>query len=334
MNIEKYLDVINACRFCFMCRHLSPLAIVSGKESDTPRGHALIADLVRMNHENIKNADFVESIYQADLSAACRTHCVSHYDEANLLLALRRDIVEAGAEPQAVKAFAEQLKNVSFNLYGTGSFLYYNHPLIQLHCPEIADAFNKIAPEHLVISGGDCGKALQILGYEKESQEVASLFVRAVKQAKCDTLVIPHPAVYDFIKANNLLPDMKVLTTAEYLLTLDLPSKNGTVSFIDSDFLKNYQKNNAPRRLLEKLGYTIKEFGITEEESYACGEGAMAMLQLYPENVAKLVARVAAFAERYDAGTIVTASPYTKVAIKTYAPQLKVLSLEEAVLEA
>ena len=332
MNIEKYLDVINACRFCFMCRHLSPLAIVSGKESDTPRGHALIADLVRMDKSNLKNADFVQSIYQADLSAACRTHCVSHYDETNLLLALRRDIVETGAEPQAVKDFAAQLKNPSFNLFGDGKILYYNHPLIQLHCPEIAAAFDKIAPAHQVISGADCGKALQILGYEKESQEVAKLFVKAVKQSDCDTLVVPHPAAYDFIKTNNLLPDMTVLNMAEYLLTLDLPQHKGTVSFIDSDFLKNYQKNDASRKLLEKLGYTVKDFGITQEESYACGEGAMAMLQLYPENVAKLVARVAAFAERYDAGTIVVAAPYTKFALKTYSPQLNVLSLEEAAL--
>jgi hypothetical protein len=56
----------------------------------------------------------------------------------------------------------------------------------------------------------------------------------------------------------------------------------------------------------------------------------MTMVFLYPENVAKLVERVREFAERYEAGTLVVASPYTKLALRTYAPELDVISVEEA----
>ena len=101
MNIDKYADVMASCRFCFMCRHLSATANVTFRECDTARGHALIADRVRMHPESLKDTDFIQAIYDSDLSGANRFHCDGYhagkgYDEIGLQLALRRDIVEAG----------------------------------------------------------------------------------------------------------------------------------------------------------------------------------------------------------------------------------------------
>ena len=101
MQINQFPEVMSSCRFCFMCRHLSAVGQVSGRESDTPRGRALIADRVRMHPEEIGNADFIEAIYRSDLSGANRFHCDGYhdgkgYDEVGLQLALRRDIVDAG----------------------------------------------------------------------------------------------------------------------------------------------------------------------------------------------------------------------------------------------
>ena len=45
MHIENYLNVIDACRFCFMCRHLDPVGNVTFREADTPRGRALICTI-------------------------------------------------------------------------------------------------------------------------------------------------------------------------------------------------------------------------------------------------------------------------------------------------
>ena len=56
MQINQFPEVMSSCRFCFMCRHLSAVGQVSGRESDTPRGRALIADRVRMHPEEIGNA--------------------------------------------------------------------------------------------------------------------------------------------------------------------------------------------------------------------------------------------------------------------------------------
>ena len=71
MHIEKHLDVISACRFCFMCRHLDPVGNVTFRESDTPRGRALIVDRMRMDRECMKDPDFIDALYRSALSAAC-----------------------------------------------------------------------------------------------------------------------------------------------------------------------------------------------------------------------------------------------------------------------
>ena len=109
MNINTHLNVINACRFCFMCRHLATTANVSFREADTPRGTALLLDRVRMEPAMLSNADYIRALYDNTLSASCRQHCVSHYDEAGLVLAARRDIVEQNHAPADVRALAEDL---------------------------------------------------------------------------------------------------------------------------------------------------------------------------------------------------------------------------------
>jgi len=115
MQINQFPEVMSSCRFCFMCRHLSAVGQVSGRESDTPRGRALIADRVRMHPEEIGNADFIDAIYRSDLSGANRFHCDGYhdgkgYDEIGLQLALRRDIVDAGYAPEKVKQLVAELK--------------------------------------------------------------------------------------------------------------------------------------------------------------------------------------------------------------------------------
>ena len=320
MNIDKYLDVINACRFCFMCRHLATLGNVSFKESDTPRGRALICDKVRMNSGSIDNDDYIKTMYESTLSAACRYHCVTHYDEAGLLLSLRKDIVEAGLAPENVNVLAEELQNTDFVVKGAGDVLYY-----------VDNYSTNDAPKGCkILSGGDTGKALEVLGFDKESEAVFTKFKAAVMQSACKTLVVSCPASYDMLK--NKLDNVEVLHISEYLLQSELPKKSGKAYYLESDFLKNYQDNmDAPRELLQKCGYELVPFGTNSEESYACGEGAVIYDKLNPELAKKLCSRIVELADDAEENLLVTASPYTKKVLNEYAPELKVLLVKEAV---
>ena len=87
MNIDKYTDAIKNCRFCFTSRHLSGIGNVMFTEADTPRVRAAMIYGVTMHPEQLANKDFIDTLYRSDLSAACRYHCVSHFDENGLNIA-------------------------------------------------------------------------------------------------------------------------------------------------------------------------------------------------------------------------------------------------------
>ncbi len=320
MNFEKYLDVINACRFCFMCRHLAAVGNVTFKEADTPRGRALIADKIRMDKENLKNPDFIKTIYECELSAANRYHCVSSYDETGLVLALRRDIVEAGLAPEDVMELAAKLGEAEFKVSGEGDTLYY------------VDSYSYVssAPAGCkTISGGDTGKALEVLGFADEAAKVFDKFKAAVAASGCKTVVTSCPASYDMMK--DKLDGIKVVHTSGFI-----PGKpgSGSIYYLDSDYLKNYQENAvSPGEILSGLGYTIKPFGTNQEESYSAGEGAVVYDQLCPGLAEKLCGRIVELADNPETDILVTASPYTRNVLNKYAPQLKVMLVDQVMKE-
>lgn len=336
MNIEKYLDVINSCRFCFMCRHLDPVGNVTFKEADTPRGRALILDQIRMDNEKLKNQDFIDTMYKSTLSAANCYHCVSHFDEAALVLAARKDIVEAGLAPEKIKKLAEELKKVEFKVTGEGTVLYYIDNYTEQYQPEVAGAFLKLAGKCKIIKGGDCGKALKMLGFSKDASVIADKFAKAVKASGCSTLVTSCPASYDALKKDFPIDGVKVMHSSEYLLSLNI-KKSGSINayYLESDYLKNYNANiKAPRELLESMGYKLTMFGTNKEESYTAGEGAVIYDRISPEVMGKLSARIWELADNPEKDLIITASPYTKFALKKFNSKFNVVTIEEAVLTA
>lgn len=318
MHIDKHLDVISACRFCFMCRHLDPIGNVTFRESDTPRGRALICDRIRMDNTNLQNPDFIDALYRSALSAANRFHCVSHYDETGLCLAARRDIVDAGLAPENVKALAETLETATFTVKGKGNVLYFG---------ERPDLY----PGCKTLSGKDPGKALEVLGFAAASKKVLARLKKAVAASGCKTLVVAEPSAYDFLK--DKLAGIKVIHCAEVLLaTKAKPGQTRKAYYLESDFLKNYCGNTpAPRVLLETCGYTLIPFGTNNEESYAVGEGAAVFDALNPKLCGQLCDRVAELAKGLKKPLFITASRYVRDTLKKHTPTFDIITLEEAV---
>ena len=336
MNIDRFTEVIASCRFCFMCRHLSAVGQASCRESDTPRVRALIADSIRMHPEKLADADFIDTIYRSDLSGANRFHCDGYhdgkgYDEIGLQLALRRDIVESGNAPEAVKKLADELEaGADWRVSGSGDVLYFVDPHTA-ETPAVAESFGKLAAKKGIafrtITGGCIGKALGVLGFADRAEAVAKKFAEFVNKLGAKTLVVSNPAAYDALvndfRGYGIALDVKVMHSSEFLagLKLDYRRSGEAVSYLESDFLKNYAKNYPyPMELLKQIGVECKPFGTNEEESYTAGEGATVLPRLHPELVTMLTERVKELTE----GPLVTASPYTR---KTLGADI--LTLEE-----
>ena len=343
MNIDKYIDAVKNCRFCFMCRHLSAVGNVTFTEADTPRVRASMIYGVMMHPELISDPDFIDTLYRSDLSRCCCYHCVNHYDENSLNIAMRTDLVEKGLAPDYVKAIAEKLQaSGGWEISGSGEVGYFTDRYT-LTAGSIAPAFDAVMKKagiaYSVISGGCIGRALKVLGFAPEAKAAAEKFVSTVKAAGIKTLVVSNPAAYELLKNDcaefGIEVPFAVMHSAEYILSLGLKFAKaaGDVYYLESDYLKNYNDNLPfPRNLLAALNANVKPFGTNNEESYTCGEGAILLPEIDETIVAKLAAYIADRADDIANDKIVVASPYTKVFLSKYT-KLNVVTLEELAAE-
>lgn len=352
MYSDQFSKTIHACRFCFMCRHLSAVGNVTYRESDTPRGRALMLDKVSQQPQLLEDADFQSTIYDAELSASCRTHCVSHYDEAGLLLAARRDIVESGKIPDVVKQVADSIKALKLVVSGDAKagVVYYVDRYTERYQPEIVAAMEKILKAAGVsfqtISGADTGKALAVLGFWDDAKEAASNFVKAVNGGGKRVVITSCPASYDSLKNDfskyGLTLEAEVLHTSEFIQRLvktgklSLRQTTGQPVFpLASDYLKNYNVGfTAHEELASLAGISLQPFGYNREESYTAGEGGVVMDELNPRLVGKLVEHVFKLVDDPAQDTLLVLSPYTKYVLGKFAPRkLRVTTVEELIAD-
>lgn len=345
MNINAFSEVMSACRFCFMCRHLSAVGIVSCREADTPRGRALIADTVRLHPEKLADADFIETIYRSDLSGANRFHCDSYhdgkgYDEIGLQLALRRDIVAAGVVPETVRKVAKELEDSAhWQLEGRADTLYFLDPATAGR-PAVGAAVARVLGQagipFATLKGGCIGKALAVLGYEKEAKKAMRSFAEAVKASGAKTLIVSNPAAAEALlrdfPAAGIELGVEVRFAAGYFAELAKAGRIrfrgtfGKASYLPSDYLKNYLKCGCAEELLAQLGVENLPFGTNAEESYTAAEGALVLNRLHPELVRAMAERIAGLAE--SGVKLLVASAHTADALA--AAGADAMTLEEA----
>ena len=335
-----------------MCRHLAPVGNVTFRESDTPRGRALLIDRILANPRLLESSDFRDAIYDADLSAACRAHCVSHYDEAGLILAARRDIVEAGWAPPAVQALIGELAGAEVRTRGDSAaeIVYYEDGNTAVHQPEISAAIEHILKaagiSHRIVSSADTGKALKVLGCLDGARALAAKVVQAVGTGPTRILVTSCPAAYDAFRTDYaalgaaLGEGVEVLHSSDFILRLlssgRLKCKLSAalkVFPLASDYFRNYcGVHGGIGQLLDVLGIEALPFGSNQEESFTAGEGAVVLDRLNPRLVEKLSRYVVDRIENRAEDVLLTASPYTKYALLKFGGEaIHLTTIEEVV---
>mgnify|MGYP001826442234 FL=1 len=99
--LENYMETLENCRFCLMCRHVAPVGLVTDLETLTPHGIALIATsqqrgLIDWDEETIG------VIYSEPDGGNCRAHCVFDQPHPEAVAALRANLVQQNLAPAAV----------------------------------------------------------------------------------------------------------------------------------------------------------------------------------------------------------------------------------------
>jgi Fe-S oxidoreductase len=347
MLIEQQSDTIDACRFCFMCRHVCTLSVVSGWESDTPRGKGLLLSRILKGHATY-DSDFVQTIYRCCLCGVCHSWCVGGYNMPEAILAARRDIVDQAREPseaQQIKANILETGN-PFGLPAVDRFkaiqdgtpfketadvVYYVGCDVAYHQPEIANTFTSILSRSrvnftLLKNETSSGKPLTVLGYCREAADIARRLAAHVRSTGCRLLVTTCPSSYDAFKKDygTLFEGIEVLHATEYIARL---MQQGVVSpeaklqhsvaLHDSDYLCRYNGVcDEPRQVLQSIpGVALREMSWTRDKAHSCGEVGGVFSLMFPELGERLPRRLLDEAKCTGAQILATTCPVTKRAL-------------------
>ena len=76
---QKSKEHLDACRFCWMCRHICPIGNATGQERNTSRARALGLSLVARDAVAYSE-DIINNVYECALCGACVKECVTGWD--------------------------------------------------------------------------------------------------------------------------------------------------------------------------------------------------------------------------------------------------------------
>lgn len=96
---------VDACRFCWMCRHICPIGNATGLERNTSRARALGLSLV--NREVYGIEEVVDNLYECACCGACTKECVTGWDPVMFTKAARLDAALEGKLPEYINVLVD-----------------------------------------------------------------------------------------------------------------------------------------------------------------------------------------------------------------------------------
>jgi Fe-S oxidoreductase len=344
---QNNLDTIAACRYCPMCRQSCPSEFISYRESDTPRGRAiLLYNIYKGGKEFDRTA--IEAVYNCFLCISCRSWCegynVKGYDIPELIKFARRDIVEKGLAPKIIEQIKISLveNNNSFGMDSseaftaqqngkeTGDVLYLLGEGVNYKNKEIAEAVISILDKAgidyaLLKDEPESGKILDLLGYRNEAQEKAKVLEGKIKATGCKTVVVSDPLTYDVFMKDYPewglnLEGIEVMHVSQYLEKLISSGKLKVnqsavkVTLADSEYLgRSNGVWDSPREVIKSVaGDNYVEMQWHHDYLQPAGEAAFTFDDEMFTRGEELGKKISKKAEEAGAEVIVTLSATAK----------------------
>ena len=356
MNItEKAKNIIDNCRFCWMCRHICPIGNATGLERNTARARAMGASLVVRNATELK--EISDNIYECTLCGACTNNCMTGFDPKVFIQELKTEIVLNGLAPayivtllekyaQTGNVFGKEACNCLDSLYNTDSetALFVGQDALYKSPESVKNAVALLGKAGVNVSldkNQDSGAALWFLtGKTAETMNAAKVCAEMLNKYK--TVVVYDPVDLKLMlheyKEWGIEITAKVVGFNEYVLSL---IESGKITVKKSANEYSLQDNYAyarelddsatGRKLIEKVG-VVKDMLLIGKEANLAGQLIMAD---YMPDVMTQVAKDRWFnAKNMDCKTVVTENPAEYVALKATCPDgYRVISVEEMIME-
>ncbi len=354
MNItDKSKNIVDNCRFCWMCRHVCPIGNATGLERNTARARAFGVSLVA--REATELSELRDNIYECSLCGACTNNCVTGFDPKVFVTEVKREIVLEGLAPDYITALLMKHAECG-NIYGAnlpeelaalapkgtdtvlfaGLDAYAKTPECVLSAMKLISASGK----NVGLVTGDSGFALHFLtGKTDESRKAAEACAKLLSGYK--TVVVYDPCDFALMKHEWRewgIDTPECISFNEYVLSLvksgALKVKKGSTEYMLQDsfaYARELDDDKTGRELIAAVGTSRDMLLIGKEANLA---GHLIMAEYMPaviEAVAKTRWRDAL---NMGGKNIVTECPAEYVALSASCPEgCRVLSVEEMLLE-
>ena len=355
-NSKKHID---ACRFCWMCRHICPIGNATGLERNTSRARALGLSLV--NREAYGIEEVVDNVYECACCGACTKECVTGWDPVMFTKEARLDAAMEGKLPEYINVLVDNCLATG-NAYGATEIDADLKAAIAAHAAKTdtllflgVDAMYKVpaAAINAIKVLEKAGVAFTVLENEPASGQQLEYLISAANETKeqmtaCAKVIGAYKTVVAFDPQDakvfkreykewgvELACDVKTFTAyvAELLDAGKLTAKNTGKAVVFQDpfqLARDLKETEEPRKVVAAYA-TLNEMLCHGKDTMWAGNILMA--QWMPNVMVKVADGRIFNAKSIKADTIVTASVSEYAALKAVAQDdVKIVSLEELIL--
>lgn len=296
MLSPKSVQQIKGCRFCWMCRHLCPVQLRTGREANTPRAKALLLDMVENGEEF--NKEIGKNMFQCLLCDACANDCATGYNPPEFIREGRTQAAVYDVLPETVKLVLDNILECG-SIYGKKLTNYGNgkKEKILLYLGEIAREkasemivsyqaiLEKADVEYMILDDEPVSGVMldDLIGKTNETQTMIAKCAEILNQSGAEKIIVFDS--YDMVAFKQLYPQYGCEINAELVLAVDYLDElwqkglfqsgvkvEEAVSYHDDSrsarALKAFDK---PRNLLRSVGCNIVELFLSKELAKCCG---------------------------------------------------------------
>lgn len=340
----------DACRFCWMCRHLCPISLKTGKEINSARARGLLVSMVKRGHEYDRT--MAENMWDCCLCGSCTNDCATGYEPRSYIREGRSIAIAEGLAPTNVMDVVE--KYLAFgNMYGKTDMQESLHPLLEqlpqqadvlLYIGEVASVQTPeiaIAAMNLLKKAGIAFTVLQnepasgaymgdLIGFVNEVRQQGIALSKAIDASGAKQVVVLDPMDARMMKHEyaewNCAPKAEILTATSYFAQLVTAGKlvpkkaEGICSIHDTGALSRDLDETQPvRDLVSALGLNNQE--LLRSKDLAKASGGALLMQYSPYLSGLTVAGRWEDLLRTDVRTMITEAPGSYAALKTGIPE-------------
>lgn len=333
------------CRFCYMCRHLCPVQLVTGREANTPRAKGLLLSMVDKGITEF-TPDMAEIMYECLLCNACTDNCVTGYNPPLFIREARTEAVVRGMEPPEVKKVIDRIFSTGrafedpvpdFGNHEPSEILLYIGEVASAKAKEMAEAvvslLKKADVKFMILPQEPSSGAIlcDLIGYTAESQKAAEACAKAVNETGAKAILVLDS--YDQQIMSEKYPEWgfalkpQIISVSAYIAQLLSEGKlkvgrkaSGKAVFHDDDrAARTFHEFKPGREIAKALGYDLGEMFNHYELAKSCGSSAAKIYM--PETVKKIAAARWDDLLRTDAETMLTVNPESYECLKDAVPE-------------